>query len=128
MTRADGKTPSASLLDDISRSFDQPSTSDIYSKAEIKVSKSLQETLNTVRVMDIWFQLGSRIVIVLFFLGLLAYQNKIILDLVIEAMRTAKLVDLQVVLGTLMVGTLYETYYILRTLVDWVLNPIDYHE
>lgn len=60
------------------------------------------------------------------FLGLLGVQNIIVYGLVIWAFVTGRLEDLSTVIGTIVTGTLVETYLVIRIIVEWIFQDINY--
>ena len=92
-----------------------------------KVSSGLQNKLDTARTWDIWVKIGIRVILTLAFLGILVGQNWFVYQLVNHAITTNQLKDVQLILGTLIAGTLTETYFVVKEIVKWAMKEIDYN-
>ncbi len=82
--------------------------------------------LKTAMTSDVYSQLITRVVFVVFFLLLLAYQNYTVFNLVIKAQNDGKLDQLKEILGVLTYATLVETYFVIREIMKWLLKVIPY--
>jgi hypothetical protein len=58
---------------------------------------------------------------------LLVFQNAAIFYIVVLALRSGALEDLQLVFSTLIAGTLTQSYFLLRLITEKVFGDIDYH-
>lgn len=85
-----------------------------------------KDKMQGVQLWDIWIKIISRIVVAFFFGCLLWKQNTLVFKLVQESMNQDRLKDLQIVFSALIAGTLAETYFITRIIVEWIFRDINY--
>ena len=93
---------------------------------EIIKGLNLTKTLQITRIIDIVIKIFIPIGFILFFSCLLWVQNKTVFELVKTAQSQDNLEKLQGILGILVSATLTETYFIIRKIVDWLCQDIDY--
>jgi len=96
------------------------------SSQKIKVSKSLQDELNRVRVADVRTKVITRIVLTVFFLVLLSAQNYFLFQVIQETLKLNNIEKLQPVLGVITAATLGETYFIVKEIVHKTFESNDY--
>lgn len=87
-----------------------------------------QEQMASVRTKDAWVVIGLRVVFVGFFLAILIVQSNAVFDITKTALSSAHIVEIQPILSVIIGGTLTETYYILKLMVQFVFRDIDYKQ
>lgn len=91
-----------------------------------KVSANLRDKLDGARTWDIRVKIIIRIILALAFLIILVGQNYFVFKLIDKSMDSNQLKDIQLILGTVITGTLTETYFVVREIVKWAMQEIDY--
>ncbi len=91
-----------------------------------KSSKDVRSQLVRARSRDVNSQIGLRIGYSIFFGLLLGCQNIVVFWLVIRAIETNSLSNLQPVFSILVGATLFETYKIAEIMVKWSFKDINY--
>jgi hypothetical protein len=84
------------------------------------------ESTTRLRIRDYTEKLDSRRSMKWILITLLLLQNAAVYGLVIWALLTGKLADLQVVIGVVISATLGETYLMVRIMIEWLFKDIDY--
>ena len=60
------------------------------------------------------------------FMVLLFVQNAIVFGIIVLAFFMGELKDLSLILGIVLTGTLGETYFVIRVIVQWIFSNINY--
>lgn len=90
--------------------------------------KASQKTIEEIKIDDHTWRLKARKRYGTTFVSLLLVQNIVVFWMVGHAYCNDKLSDLSLVLSVIITGTLVETAYIIRIIVQWVFSNIDYKE
>jgi len=104
--------------------FRAPITNELTLRQE--GSSSLQDDLNKERLREIRFKAFFRIVLSLFFLGLLAWQNWQVFSIVVKAFDLKQLKDLQPIFAGLIAATRTETYFVTKIIVNFIFSTTNY--
>lgn len=114
------------LQKEIAKVTEEVRLRDIFN-THIKRSQALQENLLAVaRTWDIRIKIGIRIVLILFFMSLLTIQNFMVFKFLTIAFNKDTIDKIQPTLSIVISGTLTETYFVIRKIVDWAMKDIDY--
>ena len=96
-----------------------------YEKAFIK-SESLKGQFDELELKDNSWRVEARESFGQFFFILLVVQNIAVFALVWYCVKHRTIENLQPILGIIITGTLTETYFIIRIIVEWVFKDINY--
>jgi hypothetical protein len=91
-----------------------------------KESISIQDQLNKERIQEIHNKNVARILATGYFFFLLVGQNIAVFYIIIKALETTMIKDLQLIFATLIGATLTETYFITKVIINFVFSTTDY--
>lgn len=91
-----------------------------------KESISMQDRLNKERLREIYIKNILRNFFSIYFLVLLLLQNGAVFYIVYQALVSGGLKDLQLIFAALVAGTLTETYFITKIIVNFIFSTTDY--
>lgn len=96
-----------------------------YNEQDV-IAHNLINSLNKARVVDLRVKIAIRIILVLFFMSILTLQNYQVFSFINTALSKGNIFTIQPILAVVISGTLAETYFIIRKIVDWAMKESDY--